>query len=633
MKISSAGSLFFKAAGAMACLAWLGLTTLGRVGTARSDSIIPVTTTIQAAIDAAQDGDTISIPSGTYTESLTIDKNLTLLGQADLTAAIRAAPNLRVITVQPGYDLTLKDLSLSQGKATGGGATEGGGVRVENGTLTIDHCNLWGNEAVYGGAVFQGGSGQVVVKNQSTIYNNYASANGGGVYANGDLSLSASWLDGNTAGGHGGGATVWAGNLTMVGGTASFNQAGQNGGAFNVNNSIHIEQVVFTSNVAGTNGGAILQWNGNEGYSVVIEGATFELNKAGQTGGAVSVYQGATTTISQSLFKDNEAESQNSTDSKGGAVYFSDTAWGHAITITATTFQSNAAKCGQCSWPSGGGLYAATTAPGKVNLDGDSFLENEGWLGGGVYADRAVIDGTTFQGNTGGSGGGAYLSGAVQITDSAFSQNSVVNTGGGLAVTLASPSLTIEDTKFTGNSGGYDLGGALEVNAAAVTMKNVVAADTQVVSGGAVVFDNANAAIELFHVTVNDTHLQSGARTGTSGMHVKKAQTVNIWNSMITNHGTGVEIDADNAVLLDHTLWFGNAYNIAGAGEFYDISPQSYDPRYAVDRYHVRAGSGAIDRGAARVVLEDVDGQARDGAPDIGADEFRMLLFLPMVRR
>ena len=43
---------------------------------------IPVTTTIQAAIDSASDGDLIVIPAGTYNEQFTIDgfSNLTITG-------------------------------------------------------------------------------------------------------------------------------------------------------------------------------------------------------------------------------------------------------------------------------------------------------------------------------------------------------------------------------------------------------------------------------------------------------------------------------------------------------------------------------------------------------------------------
>lgn len=627
MKTACACSLFFRLARRFLCLTLLCLPGLG-THAARQADIIPVITTIQAAINDAQDGDTISIPAGTYTESLTIDKNLILAGQSSSPATIQAVTDQRVITVQPGHNLTIQDLRLTNGS----GVNEGGAVRIENGILTINHSSLYNNQADYGGAVFQGGSGQVIVENYSYIYNNHAVIHGGGIYANNNLNINSSWMEGNIADAHGGAATVWAGNLTVVSGAISFNQAGQNGGAFNVANSVHIDQVVFISNVAGENGGALLQWNGNDAYSVVIQNSTFNQNKAGLTGGALSIYQGAATSITQSQFNNNEVDTQSATDPKGGAVYYSDTSWGHTIAISNTTFSSNTLICTTCLWPSGGGLYAVTCSPGVVNLDGLSFINNQGWLGGGVAADRAVIHSTTFQGNSGGSGAGAYLTGTSRITKSAFFQNSVVNTGGGLHVSSNSPSLVMEDTKFIGNSGGYDLGGAMLVDAQAITMKNVAVADTQVVSGGAILFGNPDSTIELYHMTVNDTHLQGGIRTGTSGIHVIGPTIVNIWNSMITNHGTGVEIDAGSACSLDHTLWYGNALNIDGSLYSYaDNYPVSSDPAYAVDRHHLTAASGAINNGVDRLVLHDIDGDTRVSLPDIGADEFWTHIYLPQV--
>jgi len=206
--------------------------------------------------------------------------------------------------------------------------------------------------------------------------------------------------------------------------------------------------------------------------------------------------------------------------------------------------------------------------------------------------------------------------------------------GGGLQVTFDSPGLVMEDTKFIGNSGGYDWGGAMLVDAQAITMKNVAVADTLVTSGGAIVFSNPDSTIELYHLTVNDTHLQGGARTGTSGIHIKGPTIVNIWNSMITNHGTGVEINAGSACSLDHTLWFGNAQNIDGdVGSYADYYPVSSDPAYAVDRYHLTAASGAINHGADRLVLHDIDGDTRVSLPDIGADEFWEHIYLPNITR
>lgn len=599
---------------------------------ARPKAIIPVTTTIQAAIDAATDGDTISIPAGIYTESLTIGKNLTLAGQINSSVTIQAVAGHRVITVTPGHDLTLQGLNLT----LGAGVLEGGAVRIEDGTLTIERCYLYNNQASYGGAIYHGGTGQIIVRMNSYIYNNHATIQGGGIYANGNLSLNFSSMYSNVADSHGGAATVWAGSLSVVGGVFSSNQAGGNGGAFNANNSVYVDQAAFTSNTAGADGGAILQWNETNGLSVIIQTSTFDLNQAGSTGGALSVRQGAVTTITQSQFTNNQVVTAGATNIYGGAVYFSGASLGHSLTITDTTFRSNKLTCA-CSYPSGGGLYATTSSSGVVNLVGDTFVDNDGWLGGGVFANKAIIDRTTFQGNSAGDGAGAYLSGASQVKKSAFFQNNAVNGGGGLLVTTSAPSLVLEDSRFIGNSGGHDLGGTMAVDAQAINMKNVAVTDTQVLSGSAISFSAANSTISLRHLTVNDTHLAGGARTGTFGIHLKGPNPptiVNIWNSIITNHGTGVKIDAGGACSLDHTLWYGNALNIDGsAGSYADYYPVFSNPAYAVDRYHLTRASGAIDHGVDRLVYTDLDGDSRDSLPDLGADEYRAHLYLPVVRR
>ncbi|MBS1245365.1 MAG: Pectinesterase [Chloroflexi bacterium] len=86
---------------------------------------VPVTTTIQAAIDAAHDGDVVSIPSGTYTESLTVNKTLTLTGVSSATTIIQAVTGQRVITVTAGYDLRLENLTVTGGQRSAPGKLDG----------------------------------------------------------------------------------------------------------------------------------------------------------------------------------------------------------------------------------------------------------------------------------------------------------------------------------------------------------------------------------------------------------------------------------------------------------------------------------------------------------------------------
>jgi parallel beta-helix repeat protein len=62
-------------------LGWLGMVTVASPAAAHTSRTMVVTTTIQAAVDAAQPGDTILVPPGTYRESVLVTKShLTIVG-------------------------------------------------------------------------------------------------------------------------------------------------------------------------------------------------------------------------------------------------------------------------------------------------------------------------------------------------------------------------------------------------------------------------------------------------------------------------------------------------------------------------------------------------------------------------
>jgi parallel beta-helix repeat protein len=80
-------------ASAVVALAALGLAAVASPAAALVGNAIVVTTTIQAAVDAAQPGDTILVPPGTYRESVLVTKShLTIAGS---TAAIIDAAGFR----------------------------------------------------------------------------------------------------------------------------------------------------------------------------------------------------------------------------------------------------------------------------------------------------------------------------------------------------------------------------------------------------------------------------------------------------------------------------------------------------------------------------------------------------------
>lgn len=95
--------------------------------------------TIQSLIDAAPENGTVNIPAGTYSETLTINKHLTLLGASMNTTILQPAlAGQRVITVAAGKNLSLENLKITGGQAAG----NSGGGRVSAGWHPDGHFML-----------------------------------------------------------------------------------------------------------------------------------------------------------------------------------------------------------------------------------------------------------------------------------------------------------------------------------------------------------------------------------------------------------------------------------------------------------------------------------------------------------
>src|SRR5262245_3669432 len=89
--------------------------------------------TIQAAINAASPNDRIEIAAGSYIETLTIDRNLTLHGAgiSAVEGACDGQTNLLgapAISVQPGVIVLLTDVTVKGGTASLGGGVNNAGI-------------------------------------------------------------------------------------------------------------------------------------------------------------------------------------------------------------------------------------------------------------------------------------------------------------------------------------------------------------------------------------------------------------------------------------------------------------------------------------------------------------------------
>ena len=209
-------------------------------------------TGIQAAIDAAASGDTITIGAGSYTALLSIGKNLTLQGARADKTTINGGGGGSVITIASNATVAIDGVTVTGGNNTqfGGGINNAGTLTVSNstiasnsstyyggginnaGTLTVSNSTISGNFALWGGGIAN--TGTVTVSN-STIAGNSANYRGGGIFGqfNTTLTVSNSTFSNNTSTRLGGAIDSTGGTLTVTNSTFSGNSASDEGGAIN----------------------------------------------------------------------------------------------------------------------------------------------------------------------------------------------------------------------------------------------------------------------------------------------------------------------------------------------------------------------------------------------------------------
>lgn len=103
--------------------------------------------TIQSAIDAAKDGDTIRVAAGSYTEQLSIRKSLTIVGAGDARTVVRAPRHFRkgltgrnsIVEILQGARVSLSSLSV---RGPGRGTCEDNALFAGIVVLQGSHLNL-----------------------------------------------------------------------------------------------------------------------------------------------------------------------------------------------------------------------------------------------------------------------------------------------------------------------------------------------------------------------------------------------------------------------------------------------------------------------------------------------------------
>ncbi len=182
---------------------------------------------VQAALDCAPDGSVILVSGGTYSETLTVSRSVTLQGESGQTIELAGDGGRPVISAAEGVTLILENLTL-----TNGAGDRGGGLFMPSGRLRLQNVTVRGNLAtVSGGGLFLGSgsaeiSGSLFARNSVTAFGGdgvSAEAYGGAIYVGeGSLLVVNSRLSDNTVA-----ASSCEGAPPQARGSAIFSRAAQ----------------------------------------------------------------------------------------------------------------------------------------------------------------------------------------------------------------------------------------------------------------------------------------------------------------------------------------------------------------------------------------------------------------------
>jgi uncharacterized repeat protein (TIGR01451 family) len=521
--------------------------------------------------------------------------------------------------------LTVSNITLQRGNIGGSGtlcpgAGCGGGVWAQ-GALTLSNVQVLSNTAnSFGGGAYASGAATVA---NSRFENNHAEGPGGGLAINSTLLVTNTHFLSNTAYGAGGGA-IASGAVTAANSRFENNRStGNDGGGLYTFSTLLLTNTHFISNTASSFGGGARAVG-----AVTAANSRFENNRStGNAGGGL--YADSTLWLTNTHFISNTArgdgggvyaygavtaancrfENNRSTDSAGGGLTAVSTLW-----LTNTHFISNTAFIG------GGAIAAGPAMAVNSRFENNRSTGSDG--GGGLYAlFTLVLTNTHFISNTAsGIGGGARAGGAVTAVNSRFENNRSTTSGGGL---YARSTLLLTNTLFLRNRAGGSGGGLYLFGTGTATgrLVNVLLAGNRADGTGNAIYanhDGGNDALTILHTTIASPTLAGGAAV------IVNAGTAFITDTIVTSHTVGVQHNG-GTMTQDYNLFYGNGANTAGtvSGGANSVSGDSAFVDPAADDYRLTATSAAINIGQNVGVNKDFEGDVRPGGGgfDAGYDE------------
>ncbi|MDP8211411.1 MAG: choice-of-anchor Q domain-containing protein [Candidatus Stygibacter australis] len=284
-------------------------------------------TTIQEAISASVNGDTILVDEGTYFENINfigraitiasyylIDEDYSHIENTIIDGSQPSNPNYSSVvryTSGEGLESILCGFTLTGGAGSyePGVGMFGGGISMHNSSPRLENLIITDNVILNS----SGGSGIYCSMSSPSIYNvvitNNSSGWGAGVFCFGNVvpSLENVIITGNSAYENGGGIFNNMTNMTLKNATISGNSAGDSGGGICCwnNSDPTFENVIISDNSAWDTGGGIYCWDNSNPVlrNVIITG-----NSADEEGGGIACLTNSGIEMINVTMSDNTAD-------------------------------------------------------------------------------------------------------------------------------------------------------------------------------------------------------------------------------------------------------------------------------------------------------------------------------------
>jgi hypothetical protein len=380
---------------------------------------------LRAAIaSAAGSGDTIDFNLGSLPATITLtstelfiqNKSLTIRGPGADQLTISGGNARRVLRVRaPALGVAgvaISGLTIADGNTT----TNGGGIYVEQGRLTVLNCVVASNTApTGGGGGIMADAGTRLAVLDSVVRNNSSSASGGGISAPAT-----------------GGTEVTVARSTLSNNSATAASSSGGGVFLSAASSGTFANTRFTGNSAPRFAGGIHNLG-----SASIQGGSVDLNQVtGTIGEGGGISNGGSLTLTEATVSGNTATNANGI---GGGLHNEGT-----LTVSRSTISGNSAA-GRASGGTAGGAGVYNT--GTLTLINST-------VSGNSITSANVPGGGIFNAGTG----------VANLSSCTIAFNSCTGTGGGVSNSLAGTvncrnNLIARNTGVNGPGGSVDAGG------------------------------------------------------------------------------------------------------------------------------------------------------------------------------